>query len=92
MKDDLGPVLNLVNLMPTVVPPLSTGGVRGEKGVGAIKNVDQGEVVGNVMSTQLPTSMTKTFVPITSTTTTTRPLSKGIVIGGSSSSKPLQSN
>lgn len=95
---------NFINLMPTDAPPIHTG-VQGGKGVsvgmgskagmggsGSSKDGDDAKVFGKVMSTQIPTSMPKTSVPIISTMTTTRPLTKGIVIRRSSSSKPLQSN
>lgn len=48
IKANLGPLINLVNLMPTATPYVSTGVQVGEKGVGASKNVEQVEVVGKV--------------------------------------------
>lgn len=91
LKADLDPLLQLVNLIPRAAPPISIGVQGGDKGVGASKNLDHGEVVGKMSSTQIPTIFlvsTRT----TSTTMTSKPLTKGIVnkssTGGSSSKLP----
>lgn len=94
LKVKLAPLLKLVHLIPTDVPPVKTGVQRGEKDVGSSKDSDQGKVVGKVMSTQIPTSL-HTLMSTTSTTMTLNPLNKGIVIGsstGGSSSNPPPSS
>lgn len=55
-----------------------------------MKDPTQGKGVGNVIKMQIPTSL-HVFMSTTSTTVTTKPLTKGIVISvatGGSSSKP----
>lgn len=82
MKVDIGPLINLVNLIPTAAPLVSIWVQGGDKGVGASKNSEQGKVVGKVSSTQIP----NTF-PVSATTTSTnitsKPLTKGVLIGSS---------
>ncbi|CAI9290318.1 unnamed protein product [Lactuca saligna] len=91
-------------MMPIDAPPVSTrvqagegvmsvgmGSKAGMGGSGSSKDGSDAKVVGRVMFTQIPTSLPKTSFSIVSTTVTTRPLVKGVVIGESSSSKPPQS-
>lgn len=68
-----------VNLMPRTIPPVSTGVQGGEKGVGLSKDSDHRKVLGKVISTQILTSFLA-FSTTTSTTTTLKPLTKGVVI------------
>ena len=104
IKANLAPLLKLINLMPTNAPPVHTRVQGGKKktnvgmssskvvGSGSLKDGYDVKFFRKVMSTQIPTSLPKTTVPITSTTTTTsRPLTKGVVINssiGGSGSKP----
>ncbi|CAI9286228.1 unnamed protein product [Lactuca saligna] len=90
LKAELSPILKLENLMPTDAPPVKLMVQGGDKRVGSSNDLDQGKVLGKVISTQIPTSLP---IPTstTSTTVTLRPLTKGIVIGATvrgSSSKP----
>lgn len=60
--------------------PLVKQVVQGaDKGVGSLKDPDQGKVVGKVMLMQIPTSLSVS-ITTASTTTTSRPITKGIVI------------
>ncbi|CAI9291222.1 unnamed protein product [Lactuca saligna] len=79
IKSELTPILELVLQLPTNAPParqVSQGGDKGCGGVGSSKDSEKGVVVGKVISIQMSTSL-----PISLTTTsTTRPLRKWIII------------
>lgn len=90
---ELAPLVKLLPLMPTGAPPIVTGMQGGERrhvGIvkgegGSLKIGEDAKVVEKVLTTQIPVTMQSKTDPITSTTTT-MPLKKGIVIGGTSSS------
>ncbi|CAI9272473.1 unnamed protein product [Lactuca saligna] len=88
IKTKIEPIMMLVLLLPTNSLAMKHV-VQGGMGVGSLKDPDQAKVVGKVMSTQIPTSLPISLIT-TSTTTTSRPITKGIFItksvGGSSSS------
>ncbi|CAI9290597.1 unnamed protein product [Lactuca saligna] len=95
LKAELAPLRQVVNLMPTNVPPVKQVVQGRDNGVSSSKYSDQGKVVGKVIPTQLSTSLPVSLTT-TSTTTTSRPITKGIIIGESvggskSSLKPLSS-
>ena len=94
IHNELAPVAQLKNLIPTDTPPVHTG-VQGGEGIGvgmgmaskismggsgSSKGDDDAKVVGKVISTQLHTSLLKTSFTTTSTTTPKGPLTKGVVI------------
>ena len=94
IHSEVAPLSKLLNLPPTDAPHVVIGVQRGER---KIVGVSKGEgasgkasgdvkVVGKVLTTQIPTTLPKKTDPIISTTSTTKPLEKGIIIGGSSSS------
>ena len=78
----LDPLLKLVLLLPKNAPSTKHVVQRGEKGVGPSKDTDEGKVVGKVISVQLSTSHPVSLTT-TSTTLTSIPITKGIVIGES---------
>lgn len=90
---ELIPLLKLINLMPTDAPRVHTGLQGGEKGgvgsgakvgtggSGSGENDDDGKVVGKVLPTPIPSSLPKHSTVTSSTITTTRPITNGIVIG-----------
>lgn len=94
IKAEIAPLLKLINLLSINAPPVRTGVQRGERnvtigmgsivGMGSSKSKDGSDmkVVGKVMSTQISTLMPKTSFSTISTTITTRPVTKGGVIGG----------
>lgn len=59
---------------------VSRGGDKGRVDVGSLKDTNEGEVAGKVMTTHIPTSLLVSLTR-TSTTTTTRTIVKGVVIG-----------
>ena len=67
------------------------GSKFGTGGSASNKNEEYAMVVAKISSTQLPTSLINVFT-ISTSTTTTKPITKGVVIGsavgGSSSSRP----
>lgn len=78
--------------MLTNVPPMSIGVQEGDRRTvssgsghrregGSGNGVCNARVVGRVLTTQIPTSLPQTSIVSTSTITTTRPITKGIVIG-----------
>ncbi|CAI9285759.1 unnamed protein product [Lactuca saligna] len=85
LKVKLAPILELVHVLPTNVPPakqVSQGGEKGCIGIGSSEDTDKGVVVGKLLSAQIPTSLPISFIT-TSTTTTTIHIMKGILIGES---------
>lgn len=83
IKAELAPTLDLVILLPTNSPPakqVSQGGEKGCGGVGSSKDTDKGAVFGKEMSTQVRTSL-QISLTTTSKIITTRPITKGIIIG-----------
>ncbi|CAI9281696.1 unnamed protein product [Lactuca saligna] len=85
IKTDLAPILELVLLFPMNAPrvvQVLEGGDKGCGGIGSLKDSEKGAVVGRVMSTQLPTSH-PISLSTTSKTTTTRPITKRIVLNES---------
>ncbi|CAI9294643.1 unnamed protein product [Lactuca saligna] len=82
IKAELEPILKLVLLLPTNSPLVKHVVQCGEKVVGSLKDTNQGKVAGKVMSTKIPTSLPVSLKK-TSTTTTLRLITKGIVIGES---------
>lgn len=50
IKVELAPILKLVNLTPTDAPPVKQVAQGGNKGVGSSKDLNQGKVVGKVMT------------------------------------------
>ncbi|KAL7587313.1 hypothetical protein Lser_V15G40383 [Lactuca serriola] len=83
----LAPLMNFTSLLPKSAPPVYTGVQGGEKS----RSKKEAKIVGKVISTQLVATLPIPTKPISSTTITTKTVSKGIVIGeneGGSSSKP----
>ncbi|CAI9262773.1 unnamed protein product [Lactuca saligna] len=91
IHNELAPHAMFANFMPTTDLPVSTGMQGGERRIFGIRSGYKGEggygsvngdakVVGKVLTKQIPTSLPKTSI-ITSSTITTRPITKGIVIG-----------
>ncbi|CAI9277285.1 unnamed protein product [Lactuca saligna] len=101
----VSPSIEVVEYYANGCPTSFHKGARGEKigiGMGSMfrtdgssskKNDEDVKVVGKVSSTQIPISLVTISIISTSTTTITRLVAKGIVIGGyvavGSSSKPL---
>ncbi|CAH1444082.1 unnamed protein product [Lactuca virosa] len=85
----LAPLSQFVTILPTNASPVITGVQGGEKeGVGKGANVcektnEETKVVGKVFKTQIPTTkpIFSKAEPVIATTVTTRPITKGIVIG-----------
>ncbi|CAI9299544.1 unnamed protein product [Lactuca saligna] len=94
LKKELAPLLKLLNIMPTDGRPVCTavqgvekidvgrGSVFGTGGSSSKKNDEDTKVVGKFSSTEIPISLVTGSKILTSTTMTTRPITKGIVICG----------
>ncbi|CAI9302926.1 unnamed protein product [Lactuca saligna] len=83
----LAPLTNFTSLLPKSAPHVYTGVQGGEK---SRSKEEKTKTVGKVISTQLVATIPIPMKPISSTTITTKTVSKGIVIGeneGGSSSK-----
>lgn len=102
LQKELAPLSQLISLLPTNAPPVVTWVQGGErrpvsKGEGASgRTKEEVKVVGKVFASHVPTSKpTPTFAkadPVIAIVTTTRLVTKGIVIGTTgegSSSKPI---
>ncbi|XP_052619606.1 uncharacterized protein LOC128125976 [Lactuca sativa] len=86
-------IANFTSLLPKNAPPAFIGVQGGEK---KASKEDDAKTVGKVISTQLKTTLPVFTKPISSTVTTTKPISEGITIGskdgGSSSAKSSTEN
>ncbi|KAL7609165.1 hypothetical protein Lser_V15G10960 [Lactuca serriola] len=79
IQKSLAPLTNFTSLLPKSAPPVYTGVQGGEK---SRSKEEEAKTVGKVISTQLVATLPIPMKLISSTTITTKTVSKGIVIGG----------